>query len=141
MIARMVPTPMYIQPPFGAGCSRRAQGVTAVSRSRPRARSSGQGLGQRRSTMGFLDKLLGRNREPTPLHEGEATPDEHERHLEQSANPGTAPVVAPDESLHSPDELDKAREEGRGDERAEETRLSGGTEEDPARDEPPRRSY
>ena len=90
--------------------------------------------------MVFLDKLLGRNREPTPLHEGEATPEEHKRHLEQSANPGSAPVVAPDESIQSADELADARKEGRGEERAEETRL-GDDEEGSVGDEPPRRSY
>ena len=90
--------------------------------------------------MGFLDKLLGRRSEPEPLHAGEATLEEHERHVEQSRDPGSAPVVPPDESVHSADELTEAREEGRGDERAEETRL-GDDQEGAVRDEPPRRSY
>jgi superoxide dismutase len=38
------------------------------------------------------------------------------------------------------DELAEAREEGRGEDRAEETRLSGG-DDDAAQDDAPRRSY
>lgn len=42
--------------------------------------------------MNWLDKLLGRDKP----REDEVSPEEHQRHVEQSANPGTAPVVAPD---------------------------------------------
>jgi hypothetical protein len=59
--------------------------------------------------MGWLDKLLGRD-ESKPLHGDEATPAEHERHVEQSANPGTAPVVSPDESVDPGDEADEVHD-------------------------------
>ena len=72
--------------------------------------------------MGWLDKLLGRE-EHVGQHDDEATQAEHERHLEQSANPGSAPVVPPDVSEdESADELEEEREEPRGEEKLEETR-------------------
>ena len=72
--------------------------------------------------MGWLDRLLGRRDENEGLHRAEATPAEHERHLEQSANPGTAPVVPPDDSAGSADEVEERRREPEGEERLEETR-------------------
>jgi hypothetical protein len=42
--------------------------------------------------MSWWDRLLGREKH----EENEVTPEEHQRHVEQSANPGTAPVVPPD---------------------------------------------
>jgi hypothetical protein len=75
-------------------------------------------------TMGWFDKLLGRETadETEGLHQDEATPDEHERHLEQSANPGTAPVVPPDRPEASAAEDEVEREEPKGEEKLEETR-------------------
>jgi hypothetical protein len=59
--------------------------------------------------MSWLDKLLGRNKR----EEDEVTPEEHERHLEQSANPGTAPVVPLDTTDEdSVDELGEPRAQG-----------------------------
>jgi hypothetical protein len=72
--------------------------------------------------MGWLAGLLGRKDEPEGLHHEEATPAEHERHLEQSANPGSAPVVPPDESTDSADEVEERRQEPEGEERLEATR-------------------
>jgi hypothetical protein len=72
--------------------------------------------------MGWLDRLLGRRRENQGLHEGEATPEEHRRHLEQSANPGKAPVVPPDTTEGSAEELETRRHEPEGEEKLEETR-------------------
>lgn len=73
--------------------------------------------------MGLLDKLFGRGSDVEGLHENEATAEEHERHLEQSANPGTAPVVPPDETAASADELEETREEATNAEKTDETRL------------------
>jgi hypothetical protein len=72
--------------------------------------------------MGLLDRLLGRKREPKGLHEDEATSEEHERHLEQSANPGIASVVPPDPGEGSADEVEERRREPEGEEKLEETR-------------------
>lgn len=72
--------------------------------------------------MGWLDKLLGRE-EHAGKHDNEVSQAEHERHLEQSASPGSAPVVPPDLSKEDPDEaVDEEREEARGEEKLEETR-------------------
>jgi hypothetical protein len=56
--------------------------------------------------MGWLDKLLGRDKPG----EDEVTPEEHQRHLEQSEHPGTAPVVPPDTDAGAADEPEVARE-------------------------------
>jgi len=72
--------------------------------------------------MGWLDKLLGREPKDEGLHHDEATEAEHDRHLEQSANPGTAPVVAPDAGESSADEVETRRREPEGEEKLEETR-------------------
>ncbi len=72
--------------------------------------------------MTWLDKLLGRSSDTQGPHQEEATPDEHERHLEQSANPGSAPVVPPDTDEESADELEHRREEPEGEEKLEEAR-------------------
>jgi hypothetical protein len=83
--------------------------------------------------MGWLDKLLGREKRA----EDEVTPEEHHRHVEQSANPGTAPVVRPDTSEESADELEEARQEPRGDERVEEARLQDDPETGAPGERPP----
>ena len=72
--------------------------------------------------MGWLDRLLGRKDEEKGLHHEEATTAEHERYLEQSANPGSAPVVAPDTAEESADEVEERRREPEGEEKLEETR-------------------
>lgn len=73
--------------------------------------------------MSWLDKLLGREGKHVGQHDEEATAAEHERHLEQSANPGSAPVVPPDVSAEqTADEVEESREEPEGEERLEETR-------------------
>lgn len=72
--------------------------------------------------MGWLDKLLGRKDDTEGLHHDEATSAEHERHLEQSANPGSAPVVPPDTSDESAAETEERRREPESEERLEETR-------------------
>jgi hypothetical protein len=56
--------------------------------------------------MGWLDRLLGREKQ----EEAEVTPEEQQRHVEQSAHPGTAPVVPPD-TLDA-DSADEAEEPG-----------------------------
>jgi hypothetical protein len=56
--------------------------------------------------MGWLDRLLGREKH----EEAEVTPEEHQRHVEQSEHPGTAPVVPPDTS--EPDSGDEPEEPG-----------------------------
>ena len=71
--------------------------------------------------MGWLDRLFGRSGVEPGLHEGEATPAEHERHLEQSANPGSAPVVPPDVEDESAD-VEQRRQESEGEEKLEETK-------------------
>lgn len=85
--------------------------------------------------MGWLDKLLGRR----SREEIEVAPEEHQRHVEQSANPGTAPVVAPDTGQDSADELEESRQEPRGEERVEEARLRDDPETDAPGERP--RSY
>lgn len=71
--------------------------------------------------MGWLDKLLGRDTEAQT--KTEAAPAEHARHLEQSANPGTAPVVPPDTSEVSAEEVEEERQEPRGEEKLDETKF------------------
>jgi hypothetical protein len=71
--------------------------------------------------MGWFSKLFGREEEEG-LHTGEATEAEHQRHLEQSANPGSAPVVPPDTTEASADEVEEQRREPVGDEKLEETK-------------------
>jgi hypothetical protein len=71
--------------------------------------------------MSWLDKLLGRG-EKVRKPNDDITPEEHERHLEQSANPGSASVVPPDAAQTSADELEQSREEPTGEEKLEETR-------------------
>ena len=72
--------------------------------------------------MGWLDKLLGREKH-VGLHDNEVNEADHERHLEQSANPGSAPVVPPDSSKEeSADEVEEERQDARGEEKLEETR-------------------
>ncbi|HEY7195626.1 MAG TPA: hypothetical protein VH306_00395 [Gaiellaceae bacterium] len=73
--------------------------------------------------MGWLDRLLGRKSEFKGQHEDDATPEEHRRHVEQSANPGMAPPVPPDPGESSADEVEEARTEPRGVEKTEESRL------------------
>jgi hypothetical protein len=72
--------------------------------------------------MGWLDRLLGRKDESKGLHDDEATAAEHERHLEQSADPGSAPVVPPDPGEGSADEVEERQQEPEGEEKLEETR-------------------
>jgi hypothetical protein len=57
--------------------------------------------------MGWLDKLLGRDKRM----EDEVSPEERQRHVEQSAHPGTAPVVPPDTDEESADEPGEARQD------------------------------
>lgn len=84
--------------------------------------------------MGWLDRLLGR--EAKDPGRTDVTPAEHERHLEQSANPGSAPAVPPDkpvgdetstaptvEETRSASEVQQAQEEARNAEATDETRL------------------
>lgn len=86
--------------------------------------------------MGWLDKILGREKHVEGLHENEATEEEHERHLEQSANPGSAPPVAPDPGHGSADEVEEAREEPRNAEKTDETRLRDDQEDPLTRESP-----
>lgn len=67
--------------------------------------------------MGFLDRFLGRSDEPRE----DVTEAEHERHVEQSRNPGEAPTLKPDTSEASADEVEQSREEPRGEEELLET--------------------
>jgi hypothetical protein len=72
--------------------------------------------------MGWLDKLFGREKH-VGQHDNEVSETDHERHLEQSANPGSAPVVPPDVSEEaSADEVEEERQDARGEEKLEETR-------------------
>jgi hypothetical protein len=60
--------------------------------------------------MGFLDWLKGRDDEP------DSRPTEHERHVEQSQRPGSAPTVPPDDTDQTADEVEESRTEPRGEE-------------------------
>jgi hypothetical protein len=86
--------------------------------------------------MGFLDWFRGeRAAEPAQA----VGTSEHERHVEQSQHPGTAPTVPPDNTDQTADEVEEARTEPRGEEQLLETK---GRDDQELRDSriPPRQS-
>ncbi|MGI8607565.1 MAG: hypothetical protein ACR2L0_10545 [Gaiellaceae bacterium] len=86
--------------------------------------------------MGFLDWFRGQSAdEPNERAGGR----EHERHVEQSEHPGSAPTVPPDHTDQTADEVEAARTESRGEEQLLEAK---GRDDQELRDSriPPRQS-
>ena len=71
--------------------------------------------------MGFLDWLKGRGDDDLESRPGQAEA-EHERHVEQSQQPGSAPTVPPDDTDQTADEVEESRTEPRGEEQLLETK-------------------
>lgn len=69
--------------------------------------------------MGFLDRFRGQRADEPDERTGRA---EHERHVEQSQQPGSAPAVPPDDTDQTADEVEEARTEPRGEEQLLETK-------------------
>ena len=87
--------------------------------------------------MGFLDWFKGQRSPPESRQPVDRA--EHERHVEQSQQPGSAPTVPPDDTDQTADEVEEARTEARGEEQFLETK---GRDDQELRDSrlPPRQS-